>query len=260
MNSNFKYLLFSTLLTSNLLYAETSVYGFNQNSVQEQSKPTFNAQKKIKKLERKIARQKERIDGLTTIVEGLSASVHDLELRKNYSANQGGASLKILARKVDTIETNYVTKNALKKALGKKYIPSASKSSVKSVISNDLSNKSSSTLYSEGRRLYGKKRYDEARKRFELTDAKGYKAAASNYYLGEIAYYKKEYKDAIFNFKKSAGLDDQTGYLGTLLLHTAISLEKSGDKEQARAFYDNIITNFEGQKVARIAKSKLKKL
>ena len=43
--------------------------------------------------------------------------------------------------------------------------------------------------YSEGVRLFQKKRYDEAKKRFVLTDTRGYKPAASNYYLGEIAYY-----------------------------------------------------------------------
>jgi len=117
-----------------------------------------------------------------------------------------------------------------------------------------------SKLYSEGVRLFVKKRYSEAKKRFAITDIKGYKPAASNYYLGEIAYYTKKYEDAIFHFKKSAGLYDQASYIDVLLLHTAISLEKSGDKAQARAFYENIIENYQGKKSARIAKEKLKKL
>jgi TolA-binding protein len=78
--------------------------------------------------------------------------------------------------------------------------------------------------------------------------------------LGEIAYYTKKYEDAIFYFKKSAGIYDKASYIDTLLLHTAVSLEKTGDKGQARAFYENIIENYAGKKTAKIAKERLKKL
>jgi TolA-binding protein len=37
-------------------------------------------------------------------------------------------------------------------------------------------------------------------------------------------------------------------------------LEKSGEKAQAKAFYENIIANYKGKKSAKIAKEKLKKL
>ena len=83
--------------------------------------------------------------------------------------------------------------------------------------------------------------YDDAKKRFTIADAKGYKPAASNYYLGEIAYYTQQYEDAIFYYKKSAGLYDKAEYIDVLLLHTAISLERTGNKEQAKLFYQNII-------------------
>ncbi len=119
--------------------------------------------------------------------------------------------------------------------------------------------KSTSKLYSEGVRLFANKRYDEAKKRFDITDVEGYKSAASNYYLGEISYYTKKYEDAIFYFKKSAGLNDQASYIDTLLLHTAISLEKSGDMGQASIFYENIIANYPAKRSAEIAKEKLKK-
>jgi len=38
---------------------------------------------------------------------------------------------------------------------------------------------------------------------YKLVHKKGYKPAASNYYLGEISYYTKKYADAIFFYKKS---------------------------------------------------------
>jgi TolA-binding protein len=37
-------------------------------------------------------------------------------------------------------------------------------------------------------------------------------------------------------------------------------LKKSGDKGQAKAFYENIIENYSGKKSAKIAKQRLKKL
>jgi TolA-binding protein len=160
---------------------------------------------------------------------------------------------------IDKINDNYVSKDELQKILKSKgKYTSAGKG--QSTSEEPLEGKSSSKLYSEGVRLFVKKRYSEAKKRFTVTDTKGYKPAASNYYLGEIAYYTKKYEDAIFHFKKSAGLYDQASYIDTLLLHTAISLEKTGDKGQARAFYENIVENYQGKKSAKIAKEKLKKL
>jgi len=125
---------------------------------------------------------------------------------------------------------------------------------------NALSAKAPSKLYSEGVRLFVKQAYDEAAKRFTLTAQKGYKPAASNYYLGEIAYYTKKYDDAIFYYKKSAGLYDKAGYMDVLLLHTAISLERTGNKKQAKLFYENVVESYPGKKAAAIAKRRLKKL
>ncbi|MDQ7085017.1 MAG: tetratricopeptide repeat protein [Sulfurovum sp.] len=93
-----------------------------------------------------------------------------------------------------------------------------------------------------------------------ITDKKAYKPAASNYYLGEIAYYAGKPSDAIFYFKKSAGLYGEATYMDTLLLHTAISLAKTGEIGQARAFFENIIETYPTKKTAKIAKDRLKKL
>jgi len=120
--------------------------------------------------------------------------------------------------------------------------------------------KSNATLYREGVRHYIKHHYSDAKKCFSVTDTKGYKPAASNFYLGEIAYYTKAYEDAIFYYKKSAGIFDKASYIDTLLLHTAISLDKTGEKEQAKVFYENIIETYPEKKTAQIAKSRLKRL
>ncbi len=262
-----KYILHLALLLSmgcSVLIAEPSVYGNNNGGFYSSEKAIAKNKKTITSLKRKVARQNEQISGLRSIVEGLSASVN--ELQKNTQNEQGNSTDKALLEElgamIDKINGDYVSKAELKKALGGKenYVLSSSIPAKKNTSKESLKGKSTKKLYSEGVRLFVKKRYDEAKKRFVITDTKGHKPAASNYYLGEIAYYTKQYEDAIFYFKKSAGLYDKASYIDTLLLHTAISLEKNGEKAQARAFYENIVANYNGKKTANIAKQKLKKL
>jgi len=276
MNQKYVPRLFLSLaLISTALLAEPSVYGFNNssNGSAQGSRSSGNMvvqnKRTIAALKRQITEQNERIDGLTSIIEGLSATLGELQGRGSGTSSMGTgndntALLKELGTMIDKINDNYVSKEELQKALKSKgkYTPKVKEKTTtdESSSNESLVSRSTSKLYGEGVRLFVKKRYSEAKKRFNITDTKGYKPAASNYYLGEIAYYTKKYEDAIFYFKKSAGLYDQASYIDVLLLHTAISLEKSGDKAQARAFYENIVENYQGKKSAKIAKEKLKKL
>jgi TolA-binding protein len=248
------------------VHAEPSVYGFGTDEPTENIQSTESSNIGQGSLQQQIAEQNERIEGLTTIIEGLSASIHELQQSKGANTSSmemddssNTALLKKLAAMIDEINANYVSKEELQHALGNKTQVKSAATTVTQE-SESVEGKSNDTLYSEGVRYFVKKRYDEAQKRFTITDLKGYKPAASNYYLGEIAYYTKKYEDAIFYFKKSAGLYDKASYIDTLLLHTAVSLEETGDKAQARAFYENIIENYKGKKTAQIAKERLQKL
>ncbi len=251
-----------------VLLAEPSVYGNgNSGAFYSSEKEAAQNKKTISSLKRQLAQQNERIDGLSSIVEGLSATLNELQQNGSATSSTEGSVdnsdlLKDLGMMIDKINGDYVSKAELQKALKSKgaYVPSGKPKSVEKTPDVSLDGQSTNNLYSEGVRLFSKKRYDEAKKRFIITDTKGHKPAASNYYLGEIAYYTKNYEDAIFYFKKSAGLYDQASYIDTLLLHTAISLEKNGEKAQAKAFYENIIANYAGNKSAEIAKEKLKNL
>jgi len=244
-----------------LTYAESDVYGFGSEVPSERTVQTSNSLSTMSAMRQKIREQEERIDGLTTIVEGLSASLHTLQTKQPHTVSPAtktdDALLQKLAKMIDDINADYVTKDDLSRVLGTK---KGKKPSPTSKSKEGLSAKKSATLYSEGVRHFVKQRYDEAKKRFTLTDNKNYKPAASNYYLGEIAYYTKQYEDAIFYFKKSAGLYDKASYMDTLLLHTAISLDKTGQKNQAKVFYKNIIENYKGKKTAKIATDRLNRL
>lgn len=273
----FKRFVMVLLLGPAVLLAEPSVYGFGDSdngsdeSMTSSERIMLDNRKAIAELKQEVARQNERIDGLISIIEGLSASLNELREGGASSQMTMGASsndeavLKELANMIDRINTTYVSKEELQKALGggtSYQAPSVQSNQTEEVppLAENLESQPAASLYSEGVRLFGKTRYDEAKKRFIITDKKGYKSAASNYYLGEIAYYTKQYEDAIFHYKKSAGLYDQASYIDTLLLHTGMSLENIGDKAQAKAFYENIIENYAGKKTAEIAKQRLKSL
>jgi len=227
--------------------------------------------KTITALQRRVDELEERLNGVTSLMEGLNASISEMKMAENMASRPSKTDeadntqlLKELGLMIDKINDDYVSKDDLKQALAGKKFDTGRKKTAKtfslSGSSDSFTDKPTSKIYSEGVRLFVKQRYDEAKKRFVITDKKGYKPAASNYYLGEIAYYTKKYEDAIFFYKKSASLYDQASYIDVLLLHTAISLEKTGDKAQAKIFYRNIIDNYADRKSAKIAKEKLKKL
>ena len=266
-------LLLLSMFSSLSLFADYSEYGYNNEYNRGTNGPVRTSvpakeviiqnRKTITRLKRQIAEQGERIDGLTSLIEGLNASMAELKAQPASSTISSGGDntqlLKELGLMIDKINENYVSKDGLKKALKGNYTPSSKITKNRSIKSDSIEGKTTFKLYSEGVRLFIKKRYSKAKKRFTITDTKGYKPAASNYYLGEIAYYTKKYEDAIFYFKKSVGLYDQASYMDILLLHTAISLDKTGDKSQAKTFYRNIIDNYPDRNSARIAKDRLKK-
>ncbi len=210
-----------------------------------------------------IAALNERIDGLTSLIEGLNASLAELKMAQKHRTGSSDSNRTVqlieeLGKMIDEINRNYVSRDEMREVLRTVSV-SNERSSFKERAStekrDDLSPKK---RYSEGVRAFVKKRYNEAKKHFLLTAQKGYKPAASNYYLGEIAYYTKAYQDAIFYYKKSASLYDQASYMDVLLLHTAISLDQTGEKEQARAFYESVIENYPNKKAASIARKRLK--
>lgn len=246
-----------------LLSAEPSVYGAGDiNSASpygltKTEKAVLENKKTIQMLYNRITEQQRKIDGLTTIIEGQNREM--LELREQLESQQASnmssmdenstySLLLEMGQTIDRINSTYVTKDELKKALAGSR-PSASLGSP--VGSN------SAEIYRKGVQLFGKRSYQAAKERFEQTVEANYKPAASNYYLGEIAYYTHNYEDAVTYFKKSSALYDQASYMDVLFLHTAIALDKTGKKEQAQAFYQHVIDNYPDKKSASIARKRM---
>ncbi|MDQ7085016.1 MAG: hypothetical protein Q9M36_08805 [Sulfurovum sp.] len=126
-------------------------------------------------IRQRIVEQDERIDGLITIIEGLSASLN--ELRFNNSQAEAMTSsepqsqindviLQKLANMIDEINENYVSKKELKgliagytpaKVMAKNTKTTTEASATQ--VSPSLKGKSNASLYSEGVRHFFKKRY-----------------------------------------------------------------------------------------------------
>ncbi len=239
-------------------------------------------QKALLKQQQTVQQNRERIDGLQSIIEGwnsrirefersirqiddLNRSVSDLQaktetLTKTQTENfeQIRTVLQELGTLIDSINEKYVDKERFDR-LENAFLQfkEAYESFVKKA---DLSGKSNAEIFKEAKELFRKKRYSDAKRYFSHLIKNHYKPATSNYYLGEIAYMSGRYKDAIAYYKRSASLYDKSSFMPTLLLHTAISLQRIGDKEQAKEFYNSLISLYPESKAASVAKKRLSKL
>jgi len=225
------------------LILSISIFSFaNENS--------FVSQNEFIILQQRVNTLNERVDGLTTLIEGLNMEIAELKSSKNSIKNSD------INLKLNDLETkiNLLSNKDKSEEISEKNISVSTQKPPKKIIIK------SSKLYTQGVQLFIKHKYDDAKKKFEITDKRNYKRASSNYYLGEISFYTKKYNDAIFYFKKSVGIYDNASYNDKLLLHTAISLEKINDKKQAKIFYEMIIETYPNKSSAIVAKENLLQL
>lgn len=257
------------ILSFSLLHAEGTLFGPSKSELAAQQAAIEN-KNELDFLRQRVQELNERVDGLTTVVEGLNASMNKLQtLQSGVSAED----FALLSAKVDRLSQNPSASNTMPprgeqgnrvdtgtQAISSSIKPTSNEPSEQGESASSFTGKSDADLYSEGVRLFQQQKFSESEMRFLATEKNNYKAASGNFYLGEIAYYTKKYKDAIFYYKKSAKLDDKATYIDTLLLHAGISLEGTGDKAQAKNFYESIISGYPDAKSAKIAKERLREL
>ncbi len=230
---------------------------------------------------------RERIDGLQSVVESLSRKAQDnkrelknladknnekllssdeYEKRLSIAVENNTKLLGDISKLVDDMSKDYVTKaefNSLIKDVNK----------FKDLVALELKNKTkskkiikSSTKYSKmtngdiatsAKANFDKKYYTKSIEQYNYLIHENYKPAKAHYMIGEMNFRRKNYSDAIAYFKKSAKLYSKAGYMPILMLHTAISMDKTGDKQNAKSFYNGIISNYPDSKEAIQAEKKL---
>lgn len=207
----------------------------------------------------------------------------DKEVKKSIATLKRAVSK--ISKLVNKINSEYVSSNelksnmdqfvtraefeALKNALGVKTSVAKVKSTKSTSIKTDdksvkvdkkLTSADKKEMMKTAKVSFKKRFFNDAIPKFEKLAKLNYKPAESNYYLAEMWYVRKKYDLAISHFKKSAILYDKAAYMPTLLLHSAISFEKTKDKENARSFYSTLIDLYPSSDESKIAKKNLSKL
>jgi len=232
---------------------------------------------------------RERIDGLQSIVESISRKTHNNEINfdKLKEENQVSArssteyqkrlgesiqensnnidklrtSVSEMSKLIDVINSKYVAKdefNTLVQDINnfKDLVSKELKSSTKQQTSKKVS---SAKLYNDAKAYYDKKFYTKAIENYKELIARKYKPAYSNYMIGEMNFKRKNYAKAITYFKMSSSLYSKASYMPKLMLHTAISMDKTGDKTHANSFYRAIVGKYPSSNEAKEAKKLLGK-
>lgn len=212
-------------------------------------------------------------------IKAVTTQILQIQEENNKNNNKNFENLKLAISKLETlvnsINTSYisdkefksnmeqfVTKEEfekLKKLVIKEDQPKTS-SKESSKLSNEDLSLSNAQLLEKAKELFAKDYFTPAIPIFEDLIAKNYKPAESNFYLGEIWYYRKQYNDAIACFKKSALLYDKASYMPKLLLHSAISFENIKDLENAASFYTTLINVYPNSTEAQTANKNLSNL
>lgn len=233
---------------------------------------------------------RERIDGLQSIVEGLSLKTYEVrkELQALNDSNQNQLKnndeigirlsditnantqniekMKIviaeLTSVVDTINSTYVSKeefNTLINDINKfKDLVAKELKTTQTSTKNDVNkDKTTAEIYNEAKQFFDKKLYNDALKNYTYLIEKNYKPAYAHYMIGVIHYKRKNYADAIAYFKKSSTLYSKADYMPELMLYSGISMDKTGDKANAKNFYNAVIQKYPNTKEAKEAKKQL---
>ena len=189
-----------------------------------------------------------------------------IELKSDVDKNlENIKRLKIsfdkIVKTVNKINKEYVSRadfNKLLKLLDQREKKVAVQKKVKNKAKKIDKSKTNKQLIQEVRILFKKDYFTKALPILEYLVEKNYRPAECNYYLGEISYYRKHYKNALHYFKTSMMLFDKAKYLPKLLLHSAISFDKTGDNENAENFYTTLIEIYPDTPEAKQASKKIK--
>nr|WP_321266028.1 tetratricopeptide repeat protein [uncultured Sulfurimonas sp.] len=235
---------------------------------------------------------RERIDGLQTIIEGLSKKsqenklslkeldkknseelINSNEYEKRLSEISQANALEIkdlklaqveLKALLDNISANYISKEEFNTLVGdfnkfKELVAKELKKSSKPKTS-ELDKMQNAEVENIAKSNFDKKYYTKSLEYYEHLIKKNYRPARAHYMIGEIKYRRKDYADAIAYFKKSASLYSKADYMPSLMFHTAVSMDRTGDAQNAKSFYTGVITKFPNSKEAKLAKKNLSKM
>jgi len=235
-----------------VLSAEQSVYS-DADFIDSDAIAKKNS-REIFRLKQKINALNEKIEGLKSIIDGQANEI--AQLKQNVNTTNLEKIINELSQRVAALESKppkVVEKVVVKNSSaigGVKEIVEPKKEEPKKI--------SSKELFKKAVLNFNKNRLTKAQEQFKELLKRGYKSASVNFYLGEIAYKRGKNTDAISYYQKSATLNENASYMDRLLLHTAITLHRSGKKQQAKNFFEAIVSSYPDSASAKEAKKYLK--
>lgn len=237
----------------------------NKNNIQTLDtkliKQNANVELYIRQIEKKLANNK-------NLLENVSKDI----IKNKEDINRITLAISELSKVLDDINAKYISKdefNNLVKDFNNfkllmveefKNLKNQAKVSQKS----EFDNMSNGDVATKAKRFFEKKNYAKAIKYYRYLIKKNYRPANSHYVLGEVYFNQRDYGNAISYFKKSAKLYKKANYfpklLATLMLHTAISMQRTKDYRNAKVFYRAVIMKYPNSNEAVEAKKLLEKL
>ncbi len=217
----------------------------------------------------KIERQNNKNDIIE--LKNIAQELLKIQESNNISNEQNIKNLKKvmeqLLNSINAINSTYISekefKSNMKQFITKEEFNSLytkTTSSKKVQDTKKLSNKQKASMLNNAIKLFKKDYFTKAIPIFETLINLNYKSASSNFYLGDIWYYRKKYERAIRYFKTSAMLYDKANYMPKLMLHSAISFENIDDFSSAINFYSTLIDVYPNSKEAKQASINLSKI
>jgi len=248
--------LFSILLVTIFLNAEQSVYS-DSDFIDADTIAKKNS-RELFILKQKISQLQEIIDGLKSLVKSQSNQIEQLKQKIEASSNLEKV-INQLSQRVATLESKPFPINENEKEI-QKDIKDKTLKPKKEKKEKKIDKKiSSEQLYKDAVLNFTKSKLTKAQQLFKELLKRSYKSASVNFYLGEIAYKKGRYKEAISYYQNSATLNENANYMDKLLLHTAVSLNKKGKSADAKVFFKAVIDSYPNSNSAKEAKIYLKK-
>ncbi len=180
-----------------------------------------------------------RIESIDMMVKNIQQKLDLLELKIRMMEERSGKAVPSTPPQADTLE---------KPAQGETQPPQV----------DDIKK-----YYSEAFDLYQKKRYDEARKRFEelikrFPDEK--LAGNAQFWIAESYYAEKNYEDAILNYETLIKKYPNSEKIATAYLKEAYSFIAIGDEKTGRVLLERVISKYPDTQEAKAARKKLDEL
>ena len=277
----------AALVAATSIFAEVSVFDAgninkeNPYGLTENEKVLLNNKKKVDRLDQNIGTMQsdvslvqENIEGVKSLLDGINKRILAIETRitelensLNSQKTKNFNDISNLKSQIKTVQTQHdkdiknIT-NALSQ-LTALIDSNSTKVDMPKVINSESKDKISDNpkyddipgaeLLEMADKAYKSKEYLKASEYFASLIKKNYKPAYSNFMLGEIEDFNKNYKNAIPYYDKSVAISQKGNYMPKLLYHTAISFDKIGDTNSANKFYKALKQAYPDSPEAKIA-------